>query len=208
MNWYEKSLIKEASPLPTLQQGEYSRSSYGLQDVDKYLSQEEADKMSKEKLSLLGVGGNGIAWESGNTAIKLTVDELEKRNAKIIMNKQKLLGVSALPFVVGVYSIREIPPHLDRIEIEKVTPLDMTERRFFEWFYGEISGDSFSLESASSRMAAQENKNGFEKIIFAIKKLCNCLKEYNIDDVDIFSPNVGWRGNDLVILDLGAIDFP
>lgn len=195
MNWYEK-FIKEASPLPELQQGEYPiRNREGLTSVKDLLQQEEADRISKVRdLSFLGSGFFGAAWSTGDKAIKITSDFREIKIAQTILNKQRVLGISCLPFVVKVYSVKKLA-NLTKIITEKVAPLDESQQGEFWNNYERIYFYNYE---------PKENDDNFIK---AIKIFNDSLKAYGARDVDIHQRNVGWRGNNLVVLDLGAIDF-
>jgi hypothetical protein len=218
MNWYLR--YKTAAPLPAVENSypddfEYQ---YGLLNTEVSLTDDEAKSISdKGPISYLGSGGWGVAWDAENSVKKLTSDPHEYETAHDLIKRQKEHGNNVLPYAVYVFSAREFKRDLYELIIEKVQVLDRQQKEVFSlvWSVSDRAYNSFDskLGRFMELMKSKEFVFGITDKEAAVR-FAQSLREFNgyfrnrtIIDHDISSTNVGLRGNQVVVLDLGAIDF-
>ena len=220
MNWYIQ--YKESMALPEVK-NHYPYESFkpeGLKYLDERLTPEKAENLLKEKeVEYLGSGGRGVAYGLGDkTVAKFTKDRDEAKTAKIIMTKQK--GGKPLPGMVYVYNVEDISDQiikksfdeiLYRVTIEKVSPLTEEQKTLFSHKYGLIESIMREDPKISNEKVIERLWTKFsEQEEFFIDILINFIRiiETNYLDTDIYTENVGLRnGNEMVVLDLGSVEF-
>jgi len=213
MNWYQK--FKTAAPLLDIDNKYPKNRNKAIQRLDKYIQENTKKKLDEErKRTYLNHGEYGIAYSIPEGYVeKITSDESEYFAALKIIQLQKENG-GILPYVVNVHSIEqiqeEIPsennqyiPNLYRLILEKVIPINKSQIKFFNSNIYKIL-DGYDTKEYDRDVNYTDPKiNQFVKCMIV---LAEKIKQYNVPQYDLKGENIGWRNNELVILDLGALD--
>lgn len=217
--WYQN--YKIASPLLDIDNEYPSKDKFseGLDKLNNSLSQEDTDKINKsnkdqgENFSFLNSGTQGVAYVSGNVVKKYTTHDNEIKQAYSIIEKQNKLG-GKLPYIVQVFSVNRINANIVEIVMEKVNPLNEMQSRIFLNFFDKIYYKCRYIDSDKLKLVIKDmtrsmggNINETRNFVMKIVEFCNILWKSNLADTDIIPSNVGLRGEDIVILDLGSIEF-
>lgn len=182
-----------------------------LEDVESLDKANQAKKKNGEEFSFLGSGTQGVAFTSGNMVKKYTTDESEEWSARKVMEKQQQIG-GKLPYVVEVFGVNYINNKIHEIILEKVQALNEMQTRIFRYSWDMISSSQNKLDDKKLEKIIHDmvelfyyNENDVRDFIMRIIKFKKSLLEYNIVERDVIPSNVGLRGQDIVVLDLGSI---
>jgi len=222
MNWYKT--IKIAVPLPNVT-NEYPERDLATYDLDHYISPDTEERLNKEKTrSYLGHGSFSVAFDIPDGYVeKISSHKDDYRAALQIINEQNIMKGGVLPWVVKVLSAEEIQPRgheyeeelyggekvkyqaptLYRIIMEKVTPLNKQQIKWFDnrfWHFLNMKTERRKELSNINPLSEEQNKFNKQMIEFA-----NKVDAYDIPTWDIKGFNVGLRNDEIVVLDLGAV---
>jgi len=200
MNWYKKI----AAPLPEsdnfnenlyddkykgvhTNKGYKNKTPSGIEGIDDILEEYKDNRI----IDYIGAGNEGIAYQLDNGhVLKITSDMDEYEVA------QQLLG-NPKKHIVNVFAANIIQDDFESVfglEIEKVIPIDSQEGELFEHMLGSIT---------------QGRKNDYDASLQPmyknIKSLVLELTSSGYGFNDVHWHNVGKRGNDYVVLDLGGL---
>jgi hypothetical protein len=229
MNWYQ--IYKQAMPKlrTTPDAKDVSHYRKTLEYFDKNIDQKTKERLDSERRrQYIDHGGYGIAYEAedihghnpeGKLVEKLTREDYEYNNAQYLMANQ---GFDDDYPVARVYDAevlkkgRDKNSGVNRIFLEYVEPVSPE----FEKIWNAIDICSMNYQSL------EENKNDIIKCAMfkagldveppKLLELSNTvfdqlvdlelrLAKYGFSPEDHHGANIGYRGNHLVILDLGAI---
>ena len=203
MNWYKKLL---AAPLPesdnftedlydpkfrgvNTNQGWKDKVPYGIIGIDEALEEYKDDRI----VDYVGAGTEGIAYELDNgNVLKVTMDPSEYEVAQELKGKPTR-------HIVNVYDYATIQDDFEEvwsIEIEKVAPLSEQELQWFDVILSDITqGRNREYESEE-----------LQKMHSNISSLVKEVQSYGYGFNDVTGHNVGKRGEDYVVLDLGGLN--
>jgi len=221
MNWYR--IIKIAVPLPNVT-NEYpnlpEHKMWAIEDLDRDITEKTKQELDKDERAYLDRGGYGIAYDYSEGVIeKITRDIRELDNALEIMKMQEKNNDEALPWIVKVFDAKqiqggennnEIPIY--RLLLEKVIPLTEQERHIFEDnLFPMLRINDLELYLLKLKDSDNYIYRTYEEkmlVISFIKKMApfvNHIKRNHVETWDLTPANVGFRGDQLVILDLGVL---
>lgn len=192
-------------PLPAVT-NEYPRHHpQAISDLNYEITQETKDRLDKERQrTYLDHGGYGVAYDiSPGTVEKITSDHKEYINALVVIKKQEENG-GPLSYVVYVHSVEEIQeyPRYFRLILEKVIPLNREQRILMDTYFKHIHGFKYhNYETLKNEIELEKDQNFIQKIT----DFSNMIKKYNLDTWDVKGLNVGLRGENIVLLDIGAV---
>ena len=219
MNWYK--IIKISTPLPNIDE-EYPEDKYGrgLSTIDEMFTEENVKKFEEihpNAKRLQGYGYYGIAYDTGESIVKLTLDETEEEMAKKIMNNQ-IKNKNIFP---NIYNIKEFQAENDNIiyaiEMEKIKTLNENEKIIYNNIEELISENFdfpiyawnevyYKIKSQIEKKDLKENiKKQAIKILEQYIKLNKKLEKEDLHASDLHAGNIGWKNDQFVIIDLGQI---
>ena len=219
LNWYK--IIKKSSPLIDI--GGYPDDyGGGISAVNDVFTPENVKKFREDFpyiTGLEGYGSFGIAYDAGNSIVKLTTDKTEKEMAEKI-NNDKIKNKDIFPYI---YKIKEYETNsftIYAIEMEKVEILSYNERMTYinveelieDFFHTNLS-TIYNFDEIYEKMKDEIEKKDLrkdieEKTIKMLKEYIELHKKLKENDLladDLHPENVGWKNDQLVILDLGQI---
>jgi hypothetical protein len=221
MNWYRKI----AMPVP---EADYSSrkntGEEGYRNVDETLKD---PKLLEEfgDLSYIGEGNIGMAFDKLNsgTVLKTTPNIKEYNIAMEIMEQQNLIGepLEGIAQVISAKQVQENPDFF-AIEMEKVEPLSGVEKEavdlmsviFPEMAMTYTPDDPRGLAAAQLELKkyvaaghmSEEAHYWVSFMYYDYAKLWDDLIAMNFNPGDTHGGNVGKRGEELVVLDLGGLE--
>ena len=215
MNWYRTI---RAMPLAPVINEYPERWNESLKDMKLNLSQETIDKKMPGERAYLGHGYWGVAYDVPSGAVeKISRSDDDWKNAQEIMKRQEEEG-KPLSFCVQVYDAEIIQenPIFYRFIIEKADRMDPATAEKFDSYllhmkarYGRNIENSRMLSLEDMRFIQNEYNIPDEDLplMEQIRQFLLAIKSHNVSPWDVTSSNVGFRGNDIVILDIGSFDF-
>jgi hypothetical protein len=171
-----KTCQTKSMPVPHKHTVKNDPDHFGFDSIDKRMSEDTAlqEEQKYPDMGYLDQGNTGMAYVHKDIVVKYTPLESEAKAAEYIQVQQP-------PCVVQIYEVRQVQenPPLWAILAEKVKPLSKNEK--------------ISMELEDDR----EMNNRIDEMTL-------CLHEHGLSDNDVHNGNVGWRGDDLVLLDVGG----
>ena len=210
INWYKTIKAMPLAPITN----EYPYDDYGaIIDQDDRLLQETIDKHLQDERAYLGHGAWGVVYDTPKAGIveKISRSDSDYNNALEVMKKQKENG-GPLSYCVEVYDTQKIQedPTIYRIFLEKVKNLDESTELIFDKYYRRMKGaysNMLNLEGMRLMQEEYEIPDEHFPLIEQIRQFMLKMRRDNIDPWDVYGHNVGFRGEDIVILDIGAFNF-
>lgn len=207
-SWY-KACQSKPMALPVQAPPEV-KPNYGFHRIDDLMDQETAEQLRQKfpDISYLGSGAVGLAYEcSPGRACKITEDWKEARAAEGAISLQETNEYTGMVPVYSVERIQANPP-LWLITAKKVTPLDQTDQKYYNFApttYVPTPNELADLLADTKQYYDNFNPEPgrFQLIIEKKRHLYIALLGNNISTYDAHCNNVGWDGENLVLLDLG-----
>jgi cytidyltransferase-like protein len=193
--------------------------------------QDNADKLAQRKIDVsnakpLGVGGNGVAFDLGQTVLKVTKDDKEANSSMVIKGKDfpnivKVFDVFRFPetpyFGIWQEKLQPIPPQDKNEFTEFVTDIEVESGMFSDlWKLGDWKEIvDYAMEGArEDEEATPESIARIRKEIMVLQrkyqmdKIVAQLKAAKIQFRDFHGGNVMMRGSEHVLIDLGYSKSP
>jgi hypothetical protein len=146
-------------------------------------------KIPFHNLEFIGCGANGIAYVlPDHRVVKITYSEEEAATAAMLINHSH-------PFIVPIYSVSELTNDVWMIINKRLVSLSLQDENI---------ADKIFNENDDERVDILDDLDGNE-LCFGIKYLefLENLKDSGFDCQDAHPGNIGWRGNNLALFDLG-----
>lgn len=204
MTWwknYHYRWAQKAMPLPFAPPATSKR---GLELIDREMSQEIADQQRAEQVSYLGSGYNGLATLLPNDQVrKYSLDERESLMADYLRQ-------NPLPCTVRVYKVQRLGDSgkLWAIDAERVRPLSYNEQDIADHITGDL-WDSDNLNNLKAiRQYFEHYKSSYPQDMDFLDRLLQfytCLISNRLYSTDTIGVNLGWRDDEIVLLDLGGL---
>jgi cytidyltransferase-like protein len=193
--------------------------------------QDNAQKLAQRKIDVsnakpLGVGGNGVAFDLGQTVLKVTKDDKEANSSMVIKGKDfpnivKVFDVFRFPetpyFGIWQEKLQPIPPQDKNEFTEFVTDIEVESGMFSDlWKLGDWKEIvDYAMEGArEDEEATPESIARIRKEIMVLQrkyqmdKIVAQLKAAKIQFRDFHGGNVMMRGSEHVLIDLGYSKSP
>lgn len=200
VNWLKKLNQAKPFPVPFKTRDKIpfrgkETQDFGAWNIDQSMNEEEANKeeMMHPDMSYLGQGNVGMAYQTPESVIKYTSDLSECEAAERLYQ-------NPIPCAVRVLSSPVIlNDHLAKLELEKVTPLNLQQKEVISAAY-----DCYDQERTSDCLD-QLDSHYDQKLILDYRILRECLWSNGFDPIDAHHDNVGYNSKgELVLLDLGG----
>ena len=215
-------IIKISTPLPDVNE-EYPKNEPTINKIDKMFTEENVEKFEEiypNAKKIKGHGFFGIAYDTGSSIVKLTTDKTEKKMADKIINENMYQNI--FPNIYNVHTFQTNSNEIYAIEMEKIQTLNEIEKRIFN----EIQFKMKKILGNMPTVAPVENiKNIKNDIINIINKknimtdlknkmkmmlnkyieLHEKVKEQDLLRIDLHENNLGWKNNELIVLDIGQM---
>ena len=236
MNWYKQYKIAMPLPNVVNDYPRIEDRNPGITNLDDKLTFEHSQELSEDGMGYLGAGlfGTAFQFNDKNIVKKFTTDTDELKNAKEIVSRQN--GDQPLPGFVYVYEVKDLSRDvfdykkrsgnfnydynweenkLFQITTEKVQPLSENEHVLFNLIYysclNQIKSNKTNEEIIKYGQEQTSNESFTKEDIYFLNMAIDFLKLTEKNKylrMDLHPGNVGIRDNkEMVVLDLGAIDF-